>query len=225
MWQTPMGRSWKLPQQHTGRWCGQNRSQAAQASAACLSLAGCCAASKLQLAVRHTHRLGDDPACGQYSTNNDVLNSLDLYQSVQELCLPVQQYQHVVEPRGHRTVLRFPWLAGGSLAFLGRYATSLQCTGQQARDRGIITSFIQCPWLRCQMAGRAPSCGDSVISGKVCKKQGGLLWCIATAKQLVMMAGMASCDTVWECVDSVQERGSAALLHEIAIAQNKLLGC
>mgnify|MGYP001806290622 FL=1 len=88
-----------------------------------------------------------------YSTKNAVMNSLDLDQSVQQLCLPVQQYQHVVvEPRGHRTVLRFPWLAGGSLAFLGRYATTLQCTGQQARDKSISTSIIHCPWLRCQMA-------------------------------------------------------------------------
>jgi hypothetical protein len=87
-----------------------------------------------------------------YSTKEPALNSLDLDQSVQQLSLPVQQYEHVVvEPRGHCTVLRLPWLAGGSLAFLGRYTTTLQCTGQQARHRSIRSSFIQCPCLTCQM--------------------------------------------------------------------------
>jgi hypothetical protein len=72
-------------------------------------------------------------ACGLSCNSLAAMNSLDLDQSNQQLSLPVQQYEHVVvEPRGHRTVLRFPWLAGGSLAFPGRYATTLQRTGQQA---------------------------------------------------------------------------------------------
>jgi hypothetical protein len=81
---------------------------------------------------------------GHYSTSTAAPNSLDLDQSVQQLSLPVQQYQHVVvEARGHGPILRFPWLVGGSFAFLGRYATTLQCTWQQARHTGISISFIQ----------------------------------------------------------------------------------
>jgi hypothetical protein len=67
-----------------------------------------------------------------YSTKDAVLNSLDLNQSFQQLSLPVQQYEHIViESCGQITILRFPWLAGGSLAFPGRYATTLQCTGSK----------------------------------------------------------------------------------------------
>jgi hypothetical protein len=134
----------ELAQQHTGRWCGQNQSQAAQASLS----AGCCAASKLQPAARHAHKLvllrgglllystnkralnlvmqrgglllysTNKRALNLvmqrgglllYSTKKHVLNSLDLDQSCQQLSLPVQQNDHVVvEPCGHRTVLRFP---------------------------------------------------------------------------------------------------------------------
>jgi hypothetical protein len=68
-----------------------------------------------------------------YSTKEPALNSLDLDQSVQKLSLPVQQYEHVVvEPRGHRTVLRFPWLAMALLPFLA--GTPPPCSAQGSKQ-------------------------------------------------------------------------------------------
>jgi hypothetical protein len=75
-----------------------------------------------------------------------VLYSLDLDQSVQQLSLSVQQYQHfVVQPCLHGTVLRFPWVADGPLALLGRYGTT-QGSKQGAEAPAPYTAHV-CGWM------------------------------------------------------------------------------